>query len=135
MLTILLDENLVGFAGYLHGLAHSGICAEFAEYLSLRFITMAEAGLPAGTSDLDIWSHCQAHDCYLLTDNRNEDGPDSFEAILRAIQQAHHLPIFTIGDLDRFRTDGQYARQVVECLLGYLINPEQIRGAGRLFVP
>jgi hypothetical protein len=86
--TILLDENLTGFVAYLRGIAQSETWREFADYLSLQFINLPGAGLKTGISDLDLWNYCQTHGCYLLTENRNEDGRDSLETTLRNVARS-----------------------------------------------
>ena len=45
------------------------------------------------------------------------------------------LPTFTIGNAKRLMVDKAYARQVAVKLLEYLLDIEQYRGAGRLYVP
>jgi hypothetical protein len=70
-----------------------------------------------------------------MTDNRNDDGPDSLEATIRNENQAGSLPVVTIADTDRILRDRLYAERVAECLLDYLMRIDELQGTGRLYVP
>jgi len=99
--TILLDENIDGYA----------------EYLS------------------QVWQLCRQQQLYLLTDNRNQDKADSFETIIRKRSLPTSLPVFTISDIHRFRSERDYVEALVAKLLEYLMDAENLRGAGRLYLP
>ena len=71
----------------------------------------------------------------LLTDNRNEDGPDSLEATVRIHTTPISLPVFTISDVRSLSSDARYAGRVIERLFVYLLELDNIRGAGRLYLP
>jgi hypothetical protein len=45
------------------------------------------------------------------------------------------LPVVTIGDADRVLRDRDYAEKVAERLLDYLMRIDEVRGAGRIYVP
>jgi hypothetical protein len=45
------------------------------------------------------------------------------------------VPVFTISDIARFRSERDYVEAVVAKLLEYLIDADNIRGAGRLYLP
>ena len=45
------------------------------------------------------------------------------------------LPVVTISDQDRVLQDRIYAEKVAVKLLEYLIRIDEVRGAGRLYVP
>jgi hypothetical protein len=92
-------------------------------------------GLPFGASDAVIWSTCQKEQLVLITGNRNKDGPDSLEAVIRDENQPDSLPVVTIADTERVFQDWSYAEQVAERLLDYLIRIDELRGSGRLYVP
>ncbi len=68
-------------------------------------------------------------------ENRNQRGPDSLEAVIRAENQPDSLPVMTIGDADRVLEDRLYAEKVAERLLDYLMRIDELRGTGRLYVP
>ena len=49
--------------------------------------------------------------------------------------QADSLPVFTIGNLDRFQDSRAYAERVLEQLYDYLLRINELRGTGRLYLP
>jgi hypothetical protein len=71
----------------------------------------------------------------LVTGNRNDDGPDSLEAVIRNENQLDSLPVITIADPDRMLRDRLYADTVAERLLDYLMRIDEIRSTGRIYVP
>jgi hypothetical protein len=70
-----------------------------------------------------------------ITANRNAEGPDSLEAAIRTLGTARSLPVVTIGDPDRLLRDRDYAQRAAAQLLEYLLDLENLRGTGRLYVP
>jgi hypothetical protein len=109
--------------------------AEFWQYLGLALFHFDDVGLTPTSTDLDIWQRCQAEQLVLITNNRNEDALDSLEATIRRHNASDRLPVFTIGNLDQFRSSRDYAERVVQRLYEYLLDIESIRGTGRLFLP
>ena len=81
-----------------------------------------------------MWHICQAHELVLFTANRNRDRPDSLEATIERYNQETSLPVVTIADLRRFGRDREYATDVAERALGYLLEIENHRGTGRIYV-
>lgn len=92
-------------------------------------------GLPFDSPDDLIWRTCQREELVLVTGNRNDDVPDSLQATIRAENQPGNLPVITIADQDRVLRDRLYAEKVAERLLDYLLRIDEVRGAGRLYVP
>jgi hypothetical protein len=43
--------------------------------------------------------------------------------------------VFTIADVDKLRTSRDYAERVMIRLYEYLLDIDNVRGAGRLFLP
>jgi hypothetical protein len=84
---------------------------------------------------LEIWQRCQAEQLIFITNNRNQDSPDSLEATIRQHNNPACLPVFTVGDLDRFRKSRAYAMRVLERLYEYLVDIDNVRGTGRQFLP
>ena len=82
-----------------------------------------------------IWQCCQQKRAFLLTNNRNDDGPDSLETTIRNYNTPQSLPVFTIGDAERLRNDRAYSDRVIWGLLDYLVEIDNILGTGRLFLP
>ena len=71
----------------------------------------------------------------MVTGNRNDDVPDSLEATIRAENLPSSLPVITIANANRVLQDRVYAEKVAESLLDYLLRIDEVRGAGRLYVP
>jgi hypothetical protein len=103
--------------------------------LGLVLKSFEDVGLSPTSTDVEIWRTCQAEELILITDNRNQDSPDSLEATIRKYNQPDNLPVFTIGDLDKFRDSRAYAEQVLEQLYDYLLRIDELRGTGRLYLP
>ena len=94
-----------------------------------------DLSLPLNAPDALIWRTCQAHQLILLTGNRNADGADSLEATLRTHNTSASLPVLTIADTEQLLRSRDYADRVVGQMLEYLLDIEQYRGTGRLFLP
>lgn len=87
------------------------------------------------TPDNVLWRRCQQEAVVLITANRNQDGDDSLEAVIRAESRSDSLPVFTVSDAERLLLDRGYAHRVAERLLGYLLDIDAVRGTGRLYLP
>lgn len=130
-----MDENVDGYAAYLARFIFAPSRSDISTLLGVQIIKFTEAGLAKGTTDELVWQHCQDQRIYLLTDNRRKDTPDSLEATIRACNQPTSLPVFTISDMNRFRTEHTYVEALVARLLEYLLDTDNILGTGRLFLP
>ncbi len=135
MPTVLLDENLDGYAEYLLRFLLSPTWRELTETLEIRVVVFDDFGLEKGISDEVLWEFCQSRQIYLLTDNRNQQKADSLESMIQTRNQPSFVPIFTISDIPRFRSDRDYAEAVVVTMLEYLMDAENLRGTGRLYLP
>ena len=132
---ILADVHLSGPVDDLVREMQSEPWAEFWKYLGLALFHFDDVGLTPTSTDLEIWPRCQAEQLVLVTNNRNEDSPDSLEATIRQYNTPESLPVFTIGNLDSFRLSRAYAERVLKRLYEYLLDIESVRGTGRLFLP
>ena len=132
---LLADANIMGHVEYLARLMQAGSWGGFWQDLDLVLLHFAEVGLSPSATDLEIWQRCQAEQLLLITDNRNADSPDSLEAVIRLHNTPQALPVFTIADVDKLRTSQAYAERVMIRLYEYLLDIENVRGAGRLFLP
>jgi hypothetical protein len=103
--------------------------------LNLHVLSFAALGLAPQTSDAVLWQMCQQHQLILITNNRNGKGPDSLEATIRAHNTAACLPVFTLANPDRVLHDPGDRDRVAERLLEYLIDIDNYRGTGRLYLP
>jgi hypothetical protein len=132
---ILADVNAVGHIEALVRRMQAEPWAEFWAALGLALVRFEDVGLSPSATDADIWRKCQAEELVLVTDNRNRDSSDSLEATLRQYNRPDCLPVFTIGNLDKFRTSARYVEKVVESLYEYLFRIDEVRGTGRLYLP
>jgi hypothetical protein len=103
--------------------------------LNLPLLTFRDLGLAPDASDALLWQRCQEEQIILITANRNNDGPDSLEATLRTQNRPDSLPVFTVADAERVLHSGEYVGRVVERLLDYLLDIDNYRGTGRLYLP
>jgi hypothetical protein len=84
---------------------------------------------------VELWRLCQAKQILLITGNRNSTGPESLEAVIARDNTPTSLPVFTIADPRQILSSRAYAEQVVTRLLEYLLDLENFRGTGRLYLP
>ncbi len=71
----------------------------------------------------------------MITGNRNDDGADSLEATIRNENQTDSLPVITVANADRVLQDRRCTEEVAESILDYLMRIDEVRGAGRIYVP
>ena len=135
MISLLADVNIQGHVDRLVDRMQSNYWREFWDYLALRYISFSDLGLVREDTDAVIWKRCQERNAVLVTNNRNDDGPDSLESTIRTFTTAESLPVFTIGDADRVLSDSEYADQVVDRLFRHLLDIDNIRGTGRQYIP
>ncbi len=132
---ILADANITGYVDVVIALMQAEPWKLFWDHLQVRYVQFSDVGLSPEASDELVWRNCQNNGLYLITDNRNKAGADSLESTIRDHNTPTSLPVFTISDVQRIRHSRQYAGQVVESLLEYLMQEENILGTGRLYVP
>jgi hypothetical protein len=132
---LIADNNAIGLISDLVRAMQAESWATLWSGLGVSLKQFEDVGLTATSTDTEIWHKCQAEELVLITDNRNEDSPDSLEATIRPHNQPHCLPVITIGNLNKFRNDRQYAERVVEKLYDYLFRIDELRGTGRLYLP
>ena len=132
---ILPDANCEGHFQVLLRVLHDEERREFWHYLNLAVLNFEDLGLVSDASDRDIWEQCQQHEVILITANRNAEGPNSLEAIIRSGNTSDSLPVLTLANVEGIRHDRQYAVEVTDRLLDYLFSIDDFRGIGRLFLP
>jgi hypothetical protein len=103
--------------------------------LNLSILTFHDLNLAPDTPDDELWRLCQREQIILITANRNADAPNSLETTIRNESTPHSLPVFTIASADHVLHSGAYAERVVEKLLEYLLDIDNFRGTGRLYLP
>jgi Domain of unknown function (DUF5615) len=110
---ILADENVIGLVEFLVREMQSPPWSDLWSDLHLSLLRFEDVGLAPGSSDADVWRVCQTHGHLLITANRNQDDPDSLEAIIRDKGRPNSLPVFTLSDLEQLRSNREYVTRVV----------------------
>jgi predicted nuclease of predicted toxin-antitoxin system len=130
-MTFLVDYNLDGYA-----LIFLGILTKLGwlEFISIRFVTFREVGLLMESSDRLVWRYAQENQMMILTANRNMKGEDSLEQVMREENTQNSFPVLTIGNLDRL-DETDYRERCVERLIEIVLDIDNYKGAGRLFIP
>lgn len=135
MKAILGDINIQGHVRALVPILESTDWREVWTFLNLPLLTFRDVGLALKAKDAVVWQVCQEQEIILLTANRNADDADSLETTIRLRNTANSLPVFTIADADQVLQSRSYAERVVERLLEYLLDIDNFRGTGRLYLP
>jgi hypothetical protein len=135
VITLLADANIQGHIHVLTRRMQAEPYIGFWNSLQMSSLTFADVNLDPANTDAVIWHRCQERRIFLLTNNRNDDGPDSLESTIRTFNTPDSLPVFTIGDADRTMKDRAYSDDVIWALLGYLLQADNILGTGRLYLP
>lgn len=135
MKAILSDVNIEGHVQILVNILESAAWHDVWTLFNLQAYTFRDLGLDAKTPDVDLWQVCQQQEIILITANRNDDGPESLESAIRTMNTVHSLPVLTIADADQVLHSRTYAERVVTKLLDYLIDIDNYRGTGRLYLP
>lgn len=135
MKALLSDVNILGhvriLADILEGREWRGVWA----LLKLELLAFDDLNLSIETADSDLWQLCQEREMILITANRNANDPASLETTIRTRNTAGSLPVFTIAGPEKILYSRAYAERVVERILDYLIDIENYRGTGRLYLP
>ena len=129
------DNDVRGQFQHVLSLLDSPYWRDLWDRLHLSVESFETLGLPYNAPDRLVWQTCQGHDVILFTGNRNQEGPDSLESALRTLNRPDSLPIITLSNPARLSRDRTYAHKVAERLMDYLLDLENYRGAGRLYVP
>jgi predicted nuclease of predicted toxin-antitoxin system len=127
---VLVDYNVTGYIVLFQGTLAAG---GWLDLLSIRFVTLQEAGLAADTNDRIIWRFAQSNQMLLLTANRNAKGEDSLEQTIREEGTSKSLPVITIGNLDRL-VEREYREQCSVRLADIVFSIENYLGVSRLFI-
>ena len=132
---IVPDVNCEGQLRIVLRLLHNESRRELWHFLNLAVLTFEELGLSIDATDREIWQACQRQEVLLITGNRNAEGPDSLEVVIRSANAPRSLPVITLADPQRVQRDSTYANQAADRLLDYLFDIELFRGVGRIFIP
>ena len=132
---ILADHNADGHLEVLLRTLLSDDWLEMWNELDVPVLTFAELDLSPDVDDLTLWRHCQRDQVVLITNNRNAEGPGSLEHVIRTETTLDCLPVFTLANAERIRTDKSYAEHTAVRLLEYLLDIKNYRGTARIYVP
>jgi hypothetical protein len=132
---ILPDVNVQGHFDRVLDLWREQALLELWNELGQPLVTFEDLGLSRAATDAEVWAVCQRAEVVLLTANRKDEGPTSLEATIRQQNTPTSLPVLTIADANRFMHDRAYADRVAGRLLDYLADLDNLRGAGRLYLP
>jgi hypothetical protein len=135
MAAILADINIQGHVDVLVQICQGDFWREVWASLDMVLLTFEDLGLSRHDSDALVWRVCQQHETVLITRNRNAAGPESLEATIRAMNSPSCMPVFTIVHPDRILRNKIYADRVVERLLESLLEIDNLRGTGRIYLP
>jgi hypothetical protein len=103
--------------------------------VTIRFVEFPEAGIALNISDRDVWRYVQAQRMFLLTENRQMNGPDSLEVTLRQELTATALPVLTVRDKGRLQADVHYRQACAEDIADIASDPDARQGIDRLYIP
>lgn len=130
-MTLLADHNLEGQVVLLWGtLATEG----WLTLLPLRLVMFHEVGLPADSTDREIWRYAQAHQMVLLTGNRRKKGEDSLEQVIREENTPTSLPVITVARVNRL-DERAYRERCSSRLVEIMLDIESYVGVGRIYIP
>jgi hypothetical protein len=134
---VVFDVNIQGSARHFLRLVETLELTDVWRSLDVSIHTVAGLGYMEDVSDRVIWTRCQADGLVLVTENRNDDGPDSLQRTMDELRTADSLPVLTLASRERFQRDRRYALIVAEELLNALVDIEAglHRGAGRMYLP
>jgi hypothetical protein len=134
---LLADVNVQGHTLYLRLLLEKSGLWIFLVELQLEVVTFPDLDLAQDLDDRSLWNFCQQQGWVLLTENRNNDGPDSLQATLMDSWQPGHLPVLTLSNKRKFEHSREFASRVAndvgELLFG--IVQDEYCDQSRIFVP
>jgi hypothetical protein len=129
------DHNIEGQFVMLLRIWTSAPWAPLWESLAIEVESFERLGIPYNTSDRELWQVCQQRNIILLTANRSDEDTDSLEATIRDLNTPSSLPVLTIANPELVLVSQNYAERVAIQVLEYLLELDNFRGTGRLFVP
>lgn len=131
MITIVADHDIEGQVALLWSLL---VEQGWPDLVPMHKVTFNEIGLAEDSTDRIVWRYVQTHRMYLITGNRNMRGDDSLEKTLRDENFPASLPVFTIGRVDRI-AEREYRIRCIARLMEVLLEIDNFRGVGRVFIP
>ena len=135
MLGILADINIQGHWRLMLAQLEGKPWGEFWVSLNLTIHTFASLDLENDAADQIIWRKCQQNQVVFLTANRREQEVDSLETTIRLENTPESLPVITLANPRRVLNGKAYAARTVKALIERLLDIENYRGAGRIYIP
>lgn len=135
MTALMADVNAEGQDRALIAILEGPTWRELWLPLGVVMVTLAEHGLDRTVPDDQLWRTCQGEGIVLITANRNATGPDSLEAAIRTRNTPASLPVITLARPKRSSVDRANAERAAGRLIEILIDLDDFRGSGRLYIP
>jgi hypothetical protein len=135
MPAIMADHDVEGQLEILQSIWFQPGWIDLWSELDCRIESFGRLGIPINTPDVEIWRMCQRREIILITGNRNAEDEESLEVTIRREGKPDSLPIYAISDAQRLTRDRNYAEQVAARVLDYMRGFDNLRGAGRLYLP
>jgi hypothetical protein len=127
---LLADADVQGHVRIIVAACESPDWREFWAEVRVPVLFFPDVGLPPDAPDAEVWGLCQDRRLVLITGNRNLEGPDALEAVLRSLGTAESLPVFTLADRERIAADRVYAERVVARLIELFAGHRRSPGRG-----
>lgn len=106
----------------------------WVELLDVHFVRFSTIGLSIASSDREVWHQAQSAGMLLLTANRSMIGPGSLEQTIREESTLVSLPVLTVGHVERM-DERIYREECADRIAEIIMDLDQYRGAGRLYIP
>lgn len=135
MYGLLADHNCEGQLQVLLQVCRNERWRDIWLSLQVQIHTFKTLGLEIDAPDSTVWTVCQKKLLFLVTANRNDDGPNSLQATIARSGTIESLPVLTLGDGDAILDNREYAERAALRLMEILIAPDDAMGTGRLYLP
>ena len=132
---LLADVNAEGHLNAIVAACQHAGWGEIWRELGVPVYDFVALGLNRDMPDEALWHLCQRRELVLFTGNRNRKAADSLEAVIAAHNRTDSLPVLTLADPDRVIRERIYAEAAGIKLMDILLDMDNRRGAGRLWLP
>mgnify|MGYP001044962391 CR=1 FL=1 len=135
MLAIMADHDIEGHLQVLLKILDSGDWRELWNEIAVSVESFSTLQVSYAARDTELWQLCQDRQIVMITGNRNKVGPDSLEATIQQQNTPYSIPVLTVAEPSCILANRDYAHRVAERLMEYLIDLDNLRGTGRLYLP
>ena len=135
MYGLLADVNCEGHVAALLQICRAEPWRDLWNSLEVQLFTFESVGLNADAPDSKIWRTCQAERLFLVTANRNDDGPESLQRTITNENAIDSLPVLTLADAGKILSDIDYRQRAAIRLMEILLDPDAEMGTGWLYLP